>query len=237
MGFLIFNFWTIATRNPSFRRDFGNWIFKAKKLLETLPQIQQVSTALLHCEHRTVRGTAGFDGENHGCSACFPSNDLLHLRSLRVASGQSDFQKAWNYFLSRPHWVWLNMFFFCCHYIISMWYCKILWDVMKVPGSRQSFPEVLWCRDTHQWCLYIYIFPIQIHTHVYIYIHIYIYIYYIPLKVGALALLIVSGADQSSKQRMGRSQEARGTSQRHLLLARHVAFGSWPVPLMFQCNV
>ena len=80
---------------------------------------------------------------------------------------------------------------------------------MKVPGSRQSFPEVLWCGDTHQWCIYIYI---QIHTHTHI------YIYYIPLKVGALALLIVSGADQSSKQRMGRSQEARGTSQRHLLL-------------------
>ena len=85
---------------------------------------------------------------------------------------------------------------------------------MKVPGSRQSFPEVLWCGDTHQWCQYIYIYTVYIYIYIHKYIHmyIYIYIYYIPLKVEALALLIVSGADQSSKQRMGRSQEARGTS-------------------------
>ena len=56
---------------------------------------------------------------------------------------------------------------------------------MKVPGSRQSFPEVLWCGDTHQWCQYIYTVYIYIHKYIHMYIYIYIYLLYTIESGGA----------------------------------------------------
>ena len=223
MGFLIFNFWTIPT------------IFKFPKGFcfgfqgEETFRDSASDSASIHCIVNIEQFAEPQDLLVKTMVFCnFPSNDLLHLRSLRVASGQSDFQKAWNYLLSRPRWVWLNIFFFCCHYIISIWYCKILWDVMKVPGSRQSFPEVLWCGDTHQWCQYIYIYCVYIYIHKYI--HMYIYIFTIYHWKWRRWHCWLCQALTNLRSRGWGALKKREAPHSGIFCLSHVAFGSWPVP-------
>ena len=208
---------------PSFRRDFV-LDFKAKKLLETLPQIQQVSTALWTSNSSRNRRIAG---ENHG----FLQFSFQWLAALEVSEsskwpvGLPEGLKL--FFVSASlGLVEHKKVFFCCHYIISMWYCKILWDVMKVPGSRQSFPEVLWCGDTHQWCIYIY-------TNTYT--HTYIYLLYTIESGGA------GTADCVRRWPIFEAEDgALSRSERHLTAASsawvmlRLGHGQF---LMFQCNV
>jgi hypothetical protein len=106
-GILIFNFWTIPTI-PKFPKGFC-FGFQGEETFRDSAS----DSASIHCIVNIEQFAEPQDLLVKTMVFCnFPSNDLLHLRSLRVASGQSDFQKAWNYFLSRPHWVWLNIKFF-----------------------------------------------------------------------------------------------------------------------------